>query len=122
MWKVKDNSKQAEPACPPPSSPDPPEPEPAATPPKLAGLRDNFPDEHLTTNALNALDAHLVAELGNVYQPKEYVAFVSRRQSKRKIGTGLVFDREAGLPRDFCEWVKHGAAKRRSAAEAEQRR
>ena len=114
--KAKVKSRHAEPACPPePEFATAPEPE-AQAPPKLAGLRALFPNEHLDAEALKGLNAYFVAELGAAYVPEGYIEFVRHRQSKgktgkSKIGTGLVFDRK-GLPRDFIAWVQAHASSR----------
>lgn len=119
------NGKQAGtfedlPACL-PSTPDP------GPTPKLAGLRNLFPDDFMPSDSLHALDAHFVLHLGPDYDRQSYVDFVKRRQDKGirksgKIRTGLVFEYQTGLPHDFIEWYKGQAETNRLEAEDEERR
>jgi hypothetical protein len=70
----------------------------------------------MAADALNSLDAHFAAELGSEYDPQAYIGFVQLRQAKGiknsgKIRTGLVFERNSGLPYDYIEWVREAAKK-----------
>lgn len=109
--EVREEEKQAsKQACLPAPSPDSripaPEPEEPAPPSPLAdGLAEIFPQNLLREEAVERLDEHLEAALGE-YPPGDFVAFVRQRMSEGRIGPGLVFDLENGLARDYIALSK----------------
>jgi hypothetical protein len=108
--EVSQQASTAMPACVPPET----SPEKAAA--RLAPVRKLFPPGvYITDKALNRLHAHLTTVLGD-YDAQAFLDLVQKRQeSGNRIGTGLLFDLDHGLPHDFIERVR---ADRASAAAA----
>jgi hypothetical protein len=95
-----------------------PDPLPACLP--LSLLRDIFPNEFISDDALTELNGHLETNLRGRYDPAAYVWFVAKRAEGSPIHFALAKS-VSGLPRDFIQKTKHDAARRKDLQASQER-